>query len=182
MDNLSTALRQYEQAQRAKKAVLLLPNGGYYLFDRQFCGIREYEISLAGQDAHIQGNSVPCGLFFGMVEDKLQWSVKETGSFQPEYLSLIFHIALEDEEDLLRGILFIRQQTACFSLFTDPDVEKLYRAVSQPVQIGPPACEANEALTAYAKSCARNDLHKLTALCLHGSKLSQLRKRMEGNL
>jgi len=179
MDRLSTALRQYEREQHAKKGVLLLPDGGYYLFDRQFCGISEYEISLAGQDIQIQGNSVPCGLFFGAVDDTLNWCVKDTGDFQLESLSLIFHIALGDEEDLLRGILFIRQKSAHSALFTDPDVEKLYRAVRQPVQTGPPARETNETLTNYARSCARDDLHKLTALCLHGNKLSQLRKRME---
>ncbi len=179
MDRLSTALRQYKREQRAKKAVLLLPDGGYYLFDRQYCRIQDYELSLTGQDIHIQGGHVPCGLFFGMVEDTLQWSVTDTGSFQPEYLSLIFHIALEGEEDLLRGILFFRQENACFSLFTDPDVEKLYRAVSQPVQIGPPVCETNETLSKYAQSCARSNLHSLTALYLHGNRLSQLQKIME---
>ena len=180
MDKLSTALRQYEREQRTKKAVLLLPDGGYYLFDRQFCSIKEYELSLAGQDIHIQGSRVPCSLFFGLVEDKLQWSIKDTGDFRPEQMSLIFHIALEDEE-LLRGILFIRQQNTCFSLFTDPDIEKLYRTVNQPVQIGPPVYAADKTLTDYARSCTRNDLHKLTALYLHGSRLSQLRQAMEAD-
>ena len=178
MDRILTALRQYEREQRTKKAVLLLPDGGYYLFDRQFCSICEYELSLMGQDIHIQGNHVPCGLFFGMVENELQWSVKDTGDFQPEQLSLIFHIALENEEELLRGIMLIHQQNAYFSLFTDPDIEKLYRVVSQPVQTALPVC-ANETLTDYAKSCARNDLHKLTDLYLHGSRLSQLLEVME---
>ena len=173
MNRILSVLRQYEQEQRAKKAVLLLPDGGYYLFDRQFCSICEYELSLTGQDTHIQGSHVPCGLFFGMVEDSLQWSVKDTGDFQPDQLSLIFHIALEEEDELLRGIMLIRQQIACFSLFTDPDVEKLYRAVSQPVQTGTPTYAASETLADYARSCTRNDLHKLTALYLHGSRLSQ---------
>ena len=176
MDKLLAALRQYELEQREKRAVLLLPDGGYYLFDRQFCSICEYELSLTGQDIHVQGNHVPCGLFFGMVEDKLRWSVKDTGDFQPEQLSLIFHIALENEEELLRGIMFIRQQSACFSLFTDPDMEKLYRVVSQPVQAGTPAYAASETLADYTRSCTRNDLHKLTALYLHGSRLSQLKE------
>ena len=176
MDKLSTALRQYEREQHTKKGVLLLPDSGYYLFDRQFCGIQEYELSLTGQDTHIQGNHVPCGLFFGMVEDKLRWSVKGTGDFQPEQLSLIFHIVLGEEEDLLRGILFIRQQNACFSLFTDPDIEKLYRTASQPVQTGPPAIAAGKDLIDYARSCTRSDLHRLTALYLHGNRLSQLQE------
>ena len=173
MDKLLTALRQYEREQREKRAVLLLPDGGYYLFDRQFCSIQEYELSLTGPDIYVQGNRVPCGLFWGMVEDKLHWSVRTEGNFKPEQLILIFHIALENEEDLLRGILFIRQQNTCFSLFTDPDIEKLYRTVSQPVQAELSAC-ADETLTDYARSCIRNDLHRLTALYLHGTRLSQL--------
>lgn len=177
MDRILSVLRQYEQEPRGKRAVLLTPTGGYYLFDKQFCSIQEYEIFLTGQDIRIQGSQVPCGLFFGMVEDNLQWSVKDTGDFQPEQLSLIFHIALENEEELLRGILFICQQNTCFSLFTDPDVEKLYRIVSKPVQAEPPAC-ANETLTDYARSCAQKDLHTLTALYLHGNRLSQLREGM----
>lgn len=176
MDTLSSVLRQYEQERRTKKAVLLLPDGGYYLFDGQFCGIRDYDLTLVGPDIHIQGNYVPCSLFLGMVGDTLKWTIKDTGDFRLEYLSLIFHIALENEEALLRGILFSRQGTAHFSLFTDPEVEKLYRAVIQPVQIGPPVCEANETLNEYARACARSDLHKLTALYLHGNRLSELRE------
>lgn len=176
MDKLWAALRQYEREQREKKAVLLTPGGGYYLFGRQFCGIQEYELSLAGEALQIQDTSVPCGIFLGVVENKLQWTVKDTGDFQLNRLSLIFHIALEDDGDLLRGILFARQQTAYMSLFTDPDIEKLYRAASQPVQLPLPVIAASEDLTAYARSCARNDLHTLTELYLRGSRLSQLKE------
>ena len=63
MDKILTALRQYERERREKKAVLLLPDGGYYLFDRQFCGIQEYDMPLTEKDIYIQGNHVTCGLF-----------------------------------------------------------------------------------------------------------------------
>lgn len=177
MDKILTALQQYKRERREKKAVLLLPDGGYYLFDRQFCGIQEYELSLAGQDIYIQGNHVPCGLFIGIVEDTLQWTVKDSGDFQLEQLSLIFHIDLGDEKDMLRGILFIRQQDICFPMFTDPDVEKLYRVVSEPIRTKPTAW-TNETLADYAQICSRSDLHTLTSLYLTGKRLSQLREAM----
>ena len=175
MDKLSIALRQYEREQREKRAVLLIPDGGYYLFGRQFCGIREYELSLAGGGLQGQGTSVPCSIFLGIVGNNLQWAVKDTEDLILDRLSLIFHIALEEDE-LLRGILFARQQTAYLSLFTDPGMEELYRAASQPVQIPLPVIAASEELSAYARNCARNDLHTLTELYLCGSRLSQLRE------
>lgn len=176
MDKLSAALRQYEQEQREKRAVLLTPDGGYYLFDRQFCGIQEYELSLSGKELQIQGTSVPCSIFLGVVEDTLKWAVKDTGDFHLDRLSLIFHIALEDDSNLLRGILFAQQQKAYLSLFSNPDIEALYRAASQPVQVPLPVITASEDLTAYARSCARNDLHTLTELYLRGRRLSQLKE------
>lgn len=176
MDRILTALRQYEQEPREKRAVLLTPTGGYYLFDQRFCGISEYELSLAGKELYVQGSSVPCGVFLGVVGNTLQWAATNTDHFQPDRLSLIFHIALDEERELLRGILFARCQTAYLSLFTDPDMEELYRAVSIPTSESTPENVISEDLSAYAQDCARRDLHKLTALYLHGGKLSQLKR------
>lgn len=106
MDEIMRALRQYEREPGTKKAVLLTQNGGYYLYDGRFCAISDFELCVTGEKLHIQGTSVPCGLFFGVVDSGLRWSVGERGAFLPERLSLIFHIALGDTEELLRGIPF----------------------------------------------------------------------------
>lgn len=169
------ALRQYEREQRSKKAVLLTPDGGYYLYENRFCSISDFELTVTGPDLQVQGNSVPCALFFGVTEDTLCWSAKETGSSWPDRLSLIFHIALADEDGLLRGILFAQGQKAYLTLFTDADTEKLYRAVSASAQSPTLRVSPEQELTAYAANCARNDLHRLTALYLNGQRLSQLR-------
>lgn len=147
MDRILAALRQYEQESREKRAVLLTSTGGYYLFDQQFCEISEYELSLSGKELHVQGASVPCGIFLGVVGNTLQWAATNTDYFQPDRMSLIFHIVLDKESELLRGILFARRQTAYLSLFTDPDMEELYRAASIPAPA--PSPESQESV----KSC-----------------------------
>lgn len=176
MDRILSALRQYEQEPREKRAVLLTPTGGYYLFDQRFCSISEYELSLAGKELCVQGTSVPCGVFLGVVRNVLQWAATDTDNFQSDRLSLIFHIALGEESELLRGILFARHQAAYLSLFTDPNMEELYRAVSIPTLESTSENTISEDLSAYAQDCARRDLHKLTALYLHSNKLSQLQR------
>lgn len=176
MDRILAVLREYEQEPRGKRAILLTPTGGYYLFDQQFCGISEYELSLVGKELYVQGVSVPYEIFLGVVGNTLQWAAANTDNFQPDQLSLIFHIALDEESELLRGILFARRQTAYLSLFTDPDMEELYRAVSIPAPVPSPESEISEELSACAQDCARKDLHTLTALYLHSNKLSQLRR------
>ncbi|MDE7243846.1 MAG: hypothetical protein K2O18_07710 [Oscillospiraceae bacterium] len=178
-DGMIAFLQQYEQERRSKKAVLLTPGGGYYLYENRFCRIRDFDLTVTGPGVHIQGSSVPCGLFFGLTGDLLLWSAAETGSFSPHRLSLIFHILLDGENDLLRGILFAQGKNAYLSLFTDAETEKLYRAVSSPVHPPPPTVCIGDDLAAYAAACAGNDLHRLTALYLHGQKLSQLRREVE---
>lgn len=180
MDEIMKALRQYEREPETKKAVLLTQNGGYYLYDGRFCTISTFDLYVTGGSLHIQGTSVPCGLFFGVVDGKLRWSVGENGAFLPERLSLIFHIALGDTGELLRGILFAQGERAYLSLFTSADAEDLYRAVtiSTPKNAPPPV--VSEELSQLAEDCARDDLHRLTALYLHGQRLSQLKTGLGG--
>lgn len=43
-----SALERYERDpdKNGKKAVLLTPQGGYFLYGNRFCGIEEYELEL----------------------------------------------------------------------------------------------------------------------------------------
>lgn len=176
MDEIIRALQQYEREPCSKKGVLLTPIGGYYLYDNRFCGLRDFELCLSGPDLQIQAQAVPCGLFFGMVGDTLSWSVRDTGPFTPDRLSLIFHISFDSEDSLLRGILFSNGSKAHMALFTDAEMEELYRAVASTAQSPPLAAVPDKELQDCAAACARNDLHRLTALYLHGQKISQLRR------
>lgn len=179
MDVIMRALRQYEREPGTKKAVLLTQSGGYYLYDGRFCAMSDFDLYVTGEDLHIQGTSVPCGLFFGVADGKLRWSAGERGAFLPEQLSLIFHIALGDTGELLRGILFAQGEQAHLSLFTNADMEELYRMVVSPEQKAPPPVVSEE-LNQLAEDCARDDLHRLTALYLHSQRLSQLKTGLGG--
>lgn len=177
-DEIVLTLQQYEREARSKRAVLLTPGGGYYLYDNHFCGLHDFELCLSGPDLQIQAQSVSCGLFFGVVGDTLAWSARNTGPLTADRLSLIFHIAFDSEDSLLRGILFANGSQAHMALFTDAEVEKLYRAVTTTAQGPPLAGMPDRELSDFAAECARNDLRRLTALYLHGRKLTQLREEV----
>ena len=181
MNEIIRALQQYERELFPKRAVLLTPNGGYYLYDNRFCGLHDFELCLSSPDLQIQAPLVPCSLFFGMAGDTLAWSVRDAGPFAPDRLSLIFHIAFDGEDSLLRGILFANSSKAHMALFTDSETEKLYRAVTATAQSPPPVSVPDQELTDCAAECARNDLHRLTTLYLHGQKISQLRREVSGH-
>lgn len=181
MDEIVRSLQQYEKESCSKRGVLLTPGGGYYLYGNRFCGLRDFELCLSGPDLQIQAQAVPCGLFFGMAGDTLSWSARDTGPFTPDRLSLIFHIPFDSEDSLLRGILFANGSKAHMALFTDAEMEELYRAVAATAQSPLSTDVPDKELQDCAAACARNDLHRLTALYLHGQKTSQLRKEVSSH-
>jgi len=170
-DHIYSALKQYENiAEKSeKKAVLLCPEGGYFLYGNRFCSIEEYDLEVLAGSSQIQGDSVIQPLFLCVCRDVLT----AAGIEQPEYISLIFHIGLEDGE-LLRGILLGEKQEAELVLFTDEKIENLYRMSrrlnKQRIIVSP-----DDTLSQQAEDIRKNDLQWLTELYLSG-------KRLAGNL
>lgn len=56
-DSILSALREYERGpdQNEKKAVLLTPRGGFFLYGNRFCSIREYDLELRSDALQLQG-------------------------------------------------------------------------------------------------------------------------------
>lgn len=170
-DPILSALRSYERTpeQGGKKAVLLTPEGGYFLYGNRFCGIRDYELELRSDGCQIESGNVLEPLFIGAFSDKLH--VTGARPCVPEFVSLIFHIDLGEEDGLLRGILLARAAEARFALFCDAAVEELYRfsrrADTRPTAGIPP----DELLRQQAEELRRADLHGLTGLYLQSRRL-----------
>ncbi len=174
MPNLvETALIEYIQERQDKQGILLTPEGGYYLYGGQFCPIQAFDLSLAADGLCLQGaSSVPLDLFFGLAGGVLRWCVKKDSDISIERLSLIFHIFFEDGADLLRGILFVQNGDTHSILFTNPETERLYRAVSAPAsRAGSQESDRTAELQSLAAECGQEGLHILTELYLHGHRL-----------
>lgn len=167
-DPILSALKKYERvpAQNDKKAILLMPECGYFLYGNRFCSITEYELEFYNQSLLFQGKSVSKPLFFSV----LPGCFHVAGESEAKLVSLIFKISLEEDEPL-RGILLAVEQEAELSLFSDAAIEALYRLSRQtsirPNHIVPP----DEALCQYAEAIRRNDLHLLASLYLRGRQL-----------
>ncbi len=162
-DPILSILRTYERSPdcSSKEAVLLTPQGGYFLYGNRFCGIADYELEFRNSSCQIQGKTVERVLFFGRIEGAFH--AVGTGTGELEWLSLIFHIDLDDGE-LLRGILLAIGPNVQFALFCDEAVEALYRLACG--TMASPCCKIppDEGLQQYAESLRRNDLHGLTGL------------------
>lgn len=173
-DPILSALQEYERSpdRSTKKAVLLTPQQGYFLYGNRFCSIREYDLELRSDSIQLQGSAVNNPVFLAC----MQGGLTVTGSQRcfPQLVSLIFHIDLGAEDGLLRGILLAREHEVRFSLFCDAAVEELYRLSrkreGQPLPQLPP----DEDLRQYAESLRRKDLHGLTGLYLSGKPLKSL--------
>lgn len=178
-DLILDRLKRYERdlVRNDKRAVLLMPQGGYFLYGNRFCSIQDYEIEFRSDSCQIQGKAVRQPLFLGILQDGFHAVGKQV--YQVELASLIFHIDLGDGE-LLRGILLAVGQEVSFALFCDATVEETYRlsrkvALQSSVQIPP-----DEELQRQAEELRRNDLHGLTGLYLQSVQLrSALVKRKE---
>ena len=60
-----TVLKKYERDpdRNHKKAVLLTPQGGYFLYGNRFCSVLDYELELISDSSQIQGCTVQKALF-----------------------------------------------------------------------------------------------------------------------
>ncbi len=163
-DQIESALREYEKEHCPKNGILLTPRGGYYLYDNRFCSINDFELLLTSERICMQGESVGCDLFFGLTEGTLRWSTGENAKFEPNRLSLIFHIKCDDGDGVLRGILFARSRAAYLSIFTDYGIEQLYRVASIQERERIPHIYPSDELVEIAESCGRNDLSILGTL------------------
>lgn len=173
VDQIAAILSEYERdpARNEKKAVLLTPQGGYFLYGNRFCSILDYELELQSDSCRIQGKSVQIPLFLGILQDRLRAVGAEP--YQTELVSLIFHIDLGDGE-LLRGILLAVGQEARFTLFCDAGIEELYRLSRKASIPAGPHILSGESLQQYAEGVRRNDLHGLTELYLRSKPLQSL--------
>lgn len=170
IDPILSILKAYEHdpVKNDKKAVLLTPQGGYYLYGNRFCNILDYELEFQSDSCRIQGKSVQNTMFFGLLQNGFHTVIEK--EHRPRLVSLIFHIDL-GEGELLRGILLALDREARFALFCDEAIEKLYR-LSRETGIPPePHILPGESLQQYAESLRRNDMHGLTELYLRGTAL-----------
>lgn len=170
-DPILSILRSYERSPECtgKEAVLLTPQGGYFLYGNRFCGIADYELEFRNSSCQIQGKTVERALFFGQIEGAFHAVGTEGGQF--EALSLIFHVDLGDNE-LLRGILLAIGPNVQFALFCDEAVESLYRLAYKSRRMeNPYKFPPDENLQQYAEKLRRNDLHGLTGLYLRSMPL-----------
>ena len=168
-----SALERYERDpdKNGKKAVLLTPQGGYFLYGNRFCGIEEYELELMCNSCQIQSKTVQTPLFFAVKESRLDMVGEQL--YHPILVSLIFHINLDADEPL-RGILLAYGQEARLALFHDVATEELYRlsrkSISRTAVHVPPDSELQQ----FAENLRKNDLHWLTSLYLWGQQLKYL--------
>jgi len=166
-DPILAILRTYERIPdyTEKKAVLLTPQGGYFLYGNRFCCIADYELEFQNSSCQLQGKSVERALFFGQLQGLFHAVGAGTGHF--EMLSLIFHVDLGEDEPL-RGILLAIGQDVQFVLSCDAAVEDLYRLAYKSRAIANPAPKVppDKSLQRYAEKLRRNDLHGLTGLYL----------------
>ena len=165
-DPILTVLKKYERDpnRNHKTAVLLTPQGGYFLYGNRFCSILDYELELISDSSQIQGRIVQKALFFGVMQDGFQAVGEKIGT--PESVSLIFHIDLGEEDDLLRGILLAVGQEYRFALFCDETVEELYRLSHRTNPYSVKSVLPDEDLRQQAEQIRRNDLHTLTGFYL----------------
>lgn len=173
-DPILSALRAYERSpdRDGKKAVLLMPQGGYFLYGNRFCSIREYDLELQSDSVQLQGGEVNTPIF--LLRTQEGFSTVGAQQCSPQLVSLIFHIDLGEEDGLLRGIFLAKEKDAKLVLFCDEAIEELYRLSrkreGQPLPQLPP----DEDLRQYAESLRRKDLHGLTGLYLSGKPLKSL--------
>ena len=170
-DSIAAKLSEYEHdpAWNEKKAVLLTPQGGYFLYGKRFCGIRDYELEFRSDSCQIQGRSVQTPLFFSILQGK--FCAVGTEPYRTELVSLIFHIDL-GESELLRGILLAVEEEAKFALFCDIAMEELYRLSRKTGKAPGSPVLPDESLQQYAELLRQNDLHGLTELYLRGGPIS----------
>lgn len=172
-DPILSILKEYERdpARNEKKAVLLTPQGGYFLYGNRFCSILDYDLEFRSDLFLIQGKTVQNTIFLGLLQNGFH-AVGEQ-PHKPNLVSLIFHIDI-GEGELLRGILLAAGQETRLALFCDAAVEELYRLsrkINVPTQ---PQILPDADLQQYAEGLRRNDLHGLTGLYLQGRSLKSL--------
>lgn len=169
-----SALRAYEHDpdRNGKKAILLTPHGGYFLYGNRFCTIREYDLELRSDSIELQGVAVNNPIFLACTQGGL--SVTGHQRYFPQLVSLIFHIDLGEEGGLLRGILLARESEVQFSLFCDAAIEELYRLSRKRTWKPPLRIPPEGDLCQYAEVLRRNDLHGLTGLYLCGRPMKSL--------
>lgn len=174
-DPILSALKKYEHnpTQNDKKAVLLTPQGGYFLYENRFCSILDYELEFVSDSCQIQGKSVQQTIFLGILQDGFR-AVGEQ-EYAPRLVSLIFHIDLGDGE-LLRGILLAVGEGVRFTLFCDSSVEELYRLSRRIGLVSEIRVPPDHMIRQYAEKLRRNDLHGLTGLYLKGNRLNSVPK------
>ena len=167
VDPIAAILSEYarDPARNEKKAVLLTPQGGYFLYGNRFCSILNYELEFQCDSCQIQGNTTQNPLFLGKLQDGFHAIGEKL--YKPDLVSLIFHIDI-GEGELLHGILFALEQEVRFALFCDAAVEELYRLTrkaggSRQFQVLP-----DKELRQCAENLRRNDLHGLTGLYMRG--------------
>lgn len=172
-DPIVLALERYERDpdRNGKKAVLLTPQGGYFLYGNRFCGIEEYELELLSDSCQIQGKTVQKTLFFSVKESNLDMAGEEL--CDPILVSLIFHVSLGEDEPL-RGILLAHEQEAKLTLFHDAATEELYRLSRKSISCAAVQIPPDNKLKQFAEDLRKNDLHWLTSLYLRGQQLKYL--------
>lgn len=178
-DPVLTALEEYEQfpASNDKKAFLLTPEGGFFLYGNRFCTMQEYELDLVSKDRQIWGQRVTGSPLFVMLSAG-GLRIEPGQPCTPALVSLIFHVATGADE-LLRGILLALGSEVQFSLFSDKSLEDLFRLARKPILTEIINVLPGQEVFQYAADQRQNDLRCLANLYLHGRPLKHLFSRDE---
>ena len=169
-----SAISAYErdQALNDKKAILLTPRGSCFLYGNRFCGIRDFELEFVSENCRVQGSAVQKPIFLAIQQDGFH-AVGER-PLTPELVSLIFHIDLGSEDELLRGILLSAMGETRFALFCDAAVEELYRLTRRTNVYSNEPIMSDETLRQISETLRRKDLHGLAELYLKGQPVKKL--------
>lgn len=173
-DPILSAISAYEHDRELnnKKAILLTPSNSCFLYGNRFCVIRDFELEFVSENCRVQGDAVQKPMFLAIQQDGFR--VVGEKPLAPELVSLIFHIDLGSEDELLRGILLSMMGETKFALFCDPAIEEVYR-LSRKTNVYPNEfITPDEDFQKISEALRRKDLRGLAELYLKGQPVRRL--------
>lgn len=172
---IKKALEQFHTLPGSKRGLLLTAAGAFLLFDSKFIPIASYHIALQTADAVIDSYTAPFPIFAGLCRDKdAERRFLAAQGAAIRRMSVMFHIALGTEDELLRGILFAQGEQLLFALFSDPAIEEIFEAVNRAPVHQPDPVSLPDVLLRRMEQNRRQELRRLTALYLNGKPWEEL--------
>lgn len=173
--DIKEALEQFHTLPGIKRGLLLTAAGAFLLFDSKFIPIASYHITLQTADAVIDSHAAPFPIFAGLCRDKnAERRFLAARGAAIRRMSVMFHIALGEADELLRGILFAQEEQLLFALFSDPAIEAVFEAVNRAPGPQYDPAPLPDVLLRHMEQDRRQELRRLTALYLNGKPWEEL--------